>query len=887
MKEKLSNILKRIQSGEKVNLYHEDIEFLEYFEKDSNGISFIEYCLKNNIDIPYTVESKLGDYIEVVYLYCKYNKGIYSLNISEEVLFSNYNDVRLIDYIIEKGKINPNIIRNISNIEIVDLLIDSNNSYYFTYLSDEVLNKLLMKNSDGKYNIEKYFDYRNIGDLIKEINNPKELIDMCVSTNRYDLLEYANHNILMYELDKGTLLDDLVSKKIIPKTLSSIPDNKEFIEYLLLNGYIEYLKNAREGVLLNKVYEDKTLLEILVDGEYINNIRFDIYDKETIKILNKLDKLNLINTVGSSLLEKSIKEIYEDDTLEDITVLEYLLDKGINPINKNFDISDERLIKILYDRGYNDFILEVVNDNGFLTKLDDNTTLLDKIIEDKNINRINKFKKNEVANILFNSGRYDLLVYGDLSILLNDVDDNNTYLDYLLESIKDKKINFKVIDFKTYSLNINELAQFYITLAKHDMIGYIKELEEEDLLKERNGTKLIYKLIELDSDITVNKILSDDVREKLDIAVILNSKGIVPDDVSIPLKEEDYSKEYLDKFNSGLGIGPVFSEGEILINKLYELFINDGISDKELVNALVVSYKNALIINYDNTIKELRNLVKIKENNLDRFTYVREKDNAFFSKLEANVHCDNTNYNTLLHETGHALHSYISQSSIPDNYFEVINRARLNPKTLKNVEAYSNKFHEIRDKVLERSEEKYKEVFENYYTEDKIKEIEEFLSKSLEEKKKEFKNLGFDDDVLDVILDNNFTVEEYIEQEKKLYIKEYSDSIMRSEFGSFISIGDIIDAIYIGEFKSKVLKNNSGDYIRAAYGHGIPYFSIDEKGFSEMIANFAAISKSREGHETLTLLRAIVGDEVVDMIQNYYYENILNKEYSVENKKGL
>ena len=67
MKEKLDNILKKIQSGEKVNLYHEDIEFLEYFEKDSNEISFIEYCLKNNIDIPYTVESKLGEYIEVVY----------------------------------------------------------------------------------------------------------------------------------------------------------------------------------------------------------------------------------------------------------------------------------------------------------------------------------------------------------------------------------------------------------------------------------------------------------------------------------------------------------------------------------------------------------------------------------------------------------------------------------------------------------------------------------------------------------------------------------------------------------------------------------------------------------------------------------------------------
>jgi chromosome segregation ATPase len=61
----------------------------------------------------------------------------------------------------------------------------------------------------------------------------------------------------------------------------------------------------------------------------------------------------------------------------------------------------------------------------------------------------------------------------------------------------------------------------------------------------------------------------------------------------------------------------------------------------------------------------------------------------------------------------------------------------------------------------------------------------------------------------------------------------------------------------------------------------------DNLSKAEMIANFAAISKSREGHETLTLLRGIVGDEVVDMIQNFYYDNIVNKEYSVENKKGL
>ena len=41
-----------------------------------------------------------------------------------------------------------------------------------------------------------------------------------------------------------------------------------------------------------------------------------------------------------------------------------------------------------------------------------------------------------------------------------------------------------------------------------------------------------------------------------------------------------------------------------------------------------------------------------------------------------------------------------------------------------------------------------------------------------------------------------------MEQEWRLYIKEYADSVMRSEFGAFISVGDIIDAIiYLEQMK--------------------------------------------------------------------------------------
>lgn len=42
-----------------------------------------------------------------------------------------------------------------------------------------------------------------------------------------------------------------------------------------------------------------------------------------------------------------------------------------------------------------------------------------------------------------------------------------------------------------------------------------------------------------------------------------------------------------------------------------------------------------------------------------------------------------------------------------------------------------------------------------------------------------------------------------------------------------------------------------------------------------MIANFAAISKANDAKEKLKMLKSIVGDEVYDMIRNFYYQDIL------------
>ena len=53
-----------------------------------------------------------------------------------------------------------------------------------------------------------------------------------------------------------------------------------------------------------------------------------------------------------------------------------------------------------------------------------------------------------------------------------------------------------------------------------------------------------------------------------------------------------------------------------------------------------------------------------------------------------------------------------------------------------------------------------------------------------------------------------------------------------------------------------------------------------------MIANFAFISKSKDSKEILQLLKEIVGDEVYNMISEFYYQNIvqINTE-NLETKK--
>ena len=88
---------------------------------------------------------------------------------------------------------------------------------------------------------------------------------------------------------------------------------------------------------------------------------------------------------------------------------------------------------------------------------------------------------------------------------MTPIENDYTYLDYILDSIKSDNFKYDISSLFVPS-NIKDKVKFYLIFAKHDMIDYIENRDSNFLLHKYDGITLLEHLLNADSELTLNKI---------------------------------------------------------------------------------------------------------------------------------------------------------------------------------------------------------------------------------------------------------------------------------------------------------------------------------------------------------------------------------------------
>lgn len=867
--EKLNDICQKVVNGEITSTAGLNLTLDELFTKDKNGDFLLIDLLENNVDIDLENE-KIRNNGSVFFYFLIYGQDISQFSYDKiDYTYGENGNMNVLNYLLEEYdlSINDLLIKDkngttlleqmlkenidISNIDIDDDIMDLEKIIkiidIITYKDNEVPEKIknIFENTLFSTNNNEFFKNLVMKDIllfekmIGFIVEHTEIVDLLCKYHLEYHLRYLNPEIIKKLITKDENgnypIDKYVSNSMAIKNISSLINFDEnidfmihFIKLLVDNKLYSFFYDADENILLYKVYPPKTLLETLIENNVnikVNNIN----NKEIIKILYDNKKLDLIGSNSENIWLSNTRDVFKDTMVKDQTVLEYMIDN-------NYDIK------------------------------------ISNIFED------------DTLKILYQKNRFDLLVIADATILMTKINDNYTYLDYILDCINKGDFEYN-IDNITAPIKPDMKAEFYLDIARHDMIGYVKNsLNLNTLLKKYDNKTLLDYFLDKDPELTLNKILDKSDKMNYSVMIILKSRGIKDNDSILNINKDNASfvKNTPDTY-----YGPLDNDSDYLIKELERLFISDGKSDKDLINLLITGYRNALFINYDITIREIEKLIKIKKNNFDKFYYVKDKDSSYFSPNNGCILMNDGCISTIIHETGHALHYYLTELKVPDNYDEIVKRVRENNELLTKTSKYFEHCNKIMKNIKNYFLNFANEVLTAHYSkQENIMDIQGILSKDIDKYRDKFKSLKIPEEQLEQILQETFSVEEYIKREAIIVASELTDTTIRNNYASIGATNDIIDAIYRGKVCDGVLKSADGQKIVSFGGHGIRYYSQNKHGFDEMIAQFAVLVKFKGAEENLQVLRNIVGDEIYNMISNFYYTNILEMDINKSKNQG-
>ena len=778
-----------------------------------------------------------------------FNKNNYEY-VKKEIETSD--DIVYINYLI--NNINPNILSR----ELVELSLKKG--------------YLLLNNTPTI--IQDYVKRKKILDDIKN-NKDVRLEDLLVTDKKNkSYLDYA----CKYRLTFGYFLEQQIL-------------NSSYALYICArNNYLDWFTFfENEDVFFEKIEDDKTLIEYILENNIIYNYTIIFSFKRHLEIIDCLIKYKPfdLRLLSYELLNKIFIESNNQHIIDKYLSNELFL-KNVIP-----QVSVDVLIHYCQTNNrYN--MLKYSTESCFLSKLDNGKLVIEELL-DKGIKPlINNFNITDkrLLDILIKYNKIDLLYKGDTELLLSKYNNDITYFELMIKEYKKGiDMHFERMNYNFFNKPAKIIAMELLIMAQNDIIGFVPEITDKLLLyKDFNDKKSVIEyLIEMDKDITISKIICL-VNKKQDpnFVIVLRNLGI--DDNSIRIETDDlsFSDGYIQQYNSDY-TNNISSNCPELLYELRELFYKDGKSDKETIDALITSYvylTSTNNINKNLFMLELKQLIEIKKHNMNVFTYKKQKKRTSFSPSRGGIFLVNNCIESINHETSHALHFYLSDYYVPENYEKIISNIRSKEGIMEKIQKYSAKYKRLKGKILDDiNKSVISEYYDNLYSGDKLLELSAFLASSKQEKKELFVH-DYQEQILDTILAKTYSVDEFIKQTKETETDELLYTILRNEYSAFCSIGDIIDAIFFGKLRNGVLINKDGSYIEKTAGHGIGYFGNDLNcGFYEMIADYGAIIKSKNAQEMIIYLRSIVEDELVDILKEVYEKRIINSSIYLQDVK--
>ena len=508
------------------------------------------------------------------------------------------------------------------------------------------------------------------------------------------------------------------------------------------------------------------------------------------------------------------------------------------------------------------------------------------------------FNQRESIDLILKYKRYDLLPSVTIRNLLRN-NKSETYLDTILNMASiDKSINKSFLNPFGGFDSLKDIADFYIIYAKHDMQDYLpplsepmlNQIESDPILQTITDKKsLIHYLLRKEEDrkLVKSKLLSHSLVQDLDIILELNDND-KEYKASIDF-EEDYTSKYYEKQNSTLeslyySLRP---REQVLLIELKDLMSKR--CDKKAVVVAMYSYIEQIMHGDSGmAISEIRRLIDIFKND-NTFT-IKYGDESYFSISEKAMSLSSMSIGTFNHEMGHMFLHKLTDSNADLQWFNIIDNIRNKPEVLEKTHYLSKYFFSFNESIKNIAIKFYKEEAKRDLSPRNEKRILKRLTEEKKELIDEYTKRGYSKAVISNILNRSYTLEEYKRQHRKIQINMLRESIKKEKLGPIVFISDIIDAIYKGEFYAGKLATKNEISIKPISGHGLFYYNNNKQNiFDEIFANYCALRKCIEDNATyyvdpikgpinkpMDCLRAIVGDELVNYLENYYQNKIIN-----------